>query len=275
LLPVFSQAQQPSINYGNNPKAGHRANIRGINMYYEVYGEGQPLLIIHGNSGSIRDFAYQIPYFARNYKVIVADSRDHGNTLDTLHMDDSLSYEMMSDDYAALLTSLKIDSALVLGWSDGGINGLLLAMRHPEKVKMLAITGANLWPDTTSVEPLILNRFTGIRNYYQKLNQTKKTVETQVLLRHFNLILNQPPIFPEQLHKIKCPTLVMAGDHDVIKPQHTLLIAQSIPKSNLWIAPNAGHGLPVLQHKDKFNAVVDEFFKTPFVKIEGQGFFNN
>ncbi len=273
LLVIGQQTTAPA--YGNNAKAGHRANIRGINMYYEIYGEGQPLLIIHGNSGSIGDFQYQIPYFAKQYKVIVADSRDHGNTLDTLQMNDSLTYEMMSDDYAALLTHLNIDSCLVLGWSDGGINGLLLAIRHPEKVKKLAITGANLWPDSTAIEQMILTRFTGIRNYYQKLNQTKKTAEAQVLLRHFNLILTQPHITPEQLQQIKCPTLVMGGDHDVIKPQHTLLIAQSIPKSNLWIAPDAGHGLPVLKHKDKFNAQVDEFFKTAFKKIEGQGLFSN
>ncbi|MFT3823731.1 MAG: alpha/beta hydrolase [Chitinophagaceae bacterium] len=275
LLPLFALSQSATPKYGENPAAGHRAKIRGINMYYEVYGEGQPLLIIHGNSGSIGDFSAQIPYFSKNYKVIVADSRDHGQTLDTLHMDDSLTYEMMSDDYAALLTSLNIDSAYVLGWSDGGINGLLLAMRHPEKVKKLAITGANLWPDTMAVEPLIITRFTGIRNYYQKLNQTKKTVESQVLLRHFNLMLDQPHISPDQLKKIQCPTLVMAGDHDVIRVPHTVLIAQSIPKSTLWIAPDAGHGLPVFKHKDKFNAQVDEFFKTPYKPITGQALFNN
>lgn len=177
ILPaVFLNAQQKdSISYGNNSKAGNYASIRGIKMYYEIYGTGQPLLIIHGNSGSIADFEAQIPYFSKKYKVIVADSRDHGNTLDTLHMDDSLSYEMMADDYAALLSHLKIDSAFVLGWSDGGINGILLAMRHPEKVKKLAITGANLWCDTSTVEPFIINYFNTMLNTLKKSLQQLKT----------------------------------------------------------------------------------------------------
>lgn len=266
------KADQPKIPYGDNKAAGHYAKIRGINMYYETYGEGQPLLIIHGNSGSIVDFSKQIPYFAKKYKVIVADSRDHGKTLDTLNMLDSLSYEQMSDDYAALLTHLKIDSALVLGWSDGGINGLLLAMRHPEKVKKLAVTGANLWPDTNSVEPFILKYFDGIKKYYDK---QKPSIERTVLLRHFKLLLAQPQIQPSSLAKIQCPTLVMAGDQDVIKASHTLLIAKSIPKANLWIAPDSGHGFLVLRSVDKFNTEVDEFFQRKYRKIAGRELLQN
>ncbi|WP_199136414.1 alpha/beta fold hydrolase [Pedobacter sp. ASV12] len=266
------KADQPKIPYGDNKAAGHYAKIRGMNMYYETYGEGQPLLIIHGNSGSIGDFSKQIPYFAKKYKVIVADSRDHGKTLDTLNMVDSLSYEQMSDDYAALLTHLKIDSALVLGWSDGGINGLLLAMRHPEKVKKLAVTGANLWPDTNSVEPFILKYFDGIKKYYDK---QKPSITRTVLLRHFNLLLAQPQIKPASLAQIKCPTLVMAGDQDVIKAEHTLLIAKSIPKANLWIVPDSGHGYLVLRSVDKFNTEVDEFFQRKYKKIAGRALLQN
>lgn len=257
---------------GNNPKAGNYARIRGINMYYETYGEGTPLLIIHGNSGSIADFSKQVPFFSKYYKVIVTDSRDHGKTLDTLHMQDSLSYEMMADDYSALLTHLKIDSCNVLGWSDGGIIGLLLAMRCPDKIKKLAIMGANLWPDTNAVKPFVLKYFT-LTNQYIKAG--KPGVERDVLLRHFNLVLNQPHIAPEQLSQIKCPTLVMAGDHDVIQVKHTALIAESIPKSNLWIAPNAGHGLSVFEYSDKFNMEVNEFYKRPYKAIEGYELFKH
>jgi pimeloyl-ACP methyl ester carboxylesterase len=106
--------------YGENGSVGKYANIRGIKMYYEVYGTGQPLLLIHGNSGSIGDMSNQIEYFSKKYQVIAADSRDHGKTLDTLNMADTLSYEMMADDYNALLDYLKIDSADIIGWSDGG-----------------------------------------------------------------------------------------------------------------------------------------------------------
>ena len=267
-----AQTNNNTLQFGDNPKAGHTAKIRDINMYYEIYGEGQPLLIIHGNSGSIRDFENQIPYFSKKYKVIVADSRDHGRTLDTLNMKDSLSYEMMSDDYAALLDHLHIDSSYVLGWSDGGINGLLLSIRHPEKVKKLAISGANLWPDSTSVDPFILKMFT---MQYNMMKLQKETIEINVMKRHFNLVLTQPHISTQDLSKIQCPTLVIAGDHDVIKPEHTLLISKSISKSNLYIAPNSGHGVLVFENRDKFNAEVDAFFNRDYKRITGYELFKH
>lgn len=269
---LYSQSTDQSPKYGNNPATGHTVNIRGINMYYETYGEGQPLLIIHGNSGSIRDFEYQIPYFAKKYQVIVADSRDHGKTLDTLNMKDSLTYEMMSDDYAALLDHLHIDSCYVLGWSDGGINGLLLSIRHPEKVKKLAVSGANLWPDSTAVEPFVLKLFA---MQYSMLKFKKETVETKVMKRHFNLMLTQPHLTIQDLALVKCPTLVISGDHDVIKPEHSFLIARSIPRSNLWIVPNAGHGVLVFENRDKFNNEVDAFFNREYKKIAGYELFKH
>lgn len=122
----------PEIKYGENIKAGRYLNIRGFKMYYETYGEGEPLLLIHGSDGSIRDFYKNIPYFSNTYKVIIADSRAQGRSTGTA---DSLSYEMMTEDFNVLLDSMHVDSCYVIGWSDGGINGLLLAIHHPDKVK--------------------------------------------------------------------------------------------------------------------------------------------
>ena len=145
-----SIAQKTTVPYGANQTVGKYYNIRGIKMYCEIYGDGKPLLLIHGNNGSIKSFEHNIPYFAARYKVIVVDSRAQGNSKDS---GGSLTFEMMADDEAALLDALKIDSAYVIGWSDGGINALLLAMRHPEKVIKLAATGANLWPDASAFAP--------------------------------------------------------------------------------------------------------------------------
>src|ERR1700748_3790650 len=168
-LLVTTTAFTQTTSYGNNKDAGKYYDIRGFKMYCETYGEGQPVLIIHGNGGSINNFVYQIPYFSQKYKVVIADSRAQGKSKDD---GDSLSYEMMADDYAALLTAMKIDSANVIGWSDGGINGLLLAIRHPEKVKKLAVTGANLTPDTSAVNQdvidLINPAYTGLKNKASK-----------------------------------------------------------------------------------------------------------
>jgi pimeloyl-ACP methyl ester carboxylesterase len=253
---------QASVPFGNNPAAGKYYDIRGFRMYCEVYGEGQPLLIIHGNGGSIGNFGNQIPYFSKKYKVIIADSRAQGKSADE---GDSLTYEMMADDCAALLTALKIDSADVIGWSDGGINGLLLAIRHPEKVKKLAVTGANLVPDTTAVPQEIWDM---VRPEYAQLKgMSGPTAKQKTELKLFRLLCDQPHIPLSDLHRISCPVLVIGGDHDVIKPEHTLLIFQNIPKADLWILPNSGHSTPIA-YKDDFNKNVDSFFVKPYRTIE-------
>lgn len=255
------------VPYGSNKDKGKYYSIRGFKMYAEVYGQGQPLLIIHGNGGSISHFVHQIPFFAKKYKVIVADSRAQGLSKDP---SDSLSYEMMADDYAALLVAMKIDSAYVLGWSDGGINGLLLAIRHPGKVKKLAITGANLWPDSTAVfndvAQLIEPAYSALRS---NSNKSEKDKEAWKLMR---LLVEEPHITLSSLQTIQIPALVIGGDHDVIKPGHTLLIAQNIPQSYLWILPNSGHSTPII-YKDEFNRKVDEFFSKPYRKLENTGRF--
>src|SRR5215813_13179872 len=163
-----------TVQYGHDKTKGKFYSIRGFKMYAETYGHGAPLLIIHGNGGSIKDFIYQIPYFQKKYKVVIADSRAQGNSADS---GDSLTYEMMADDYAALLDAMKIDSAYVLGWSDGGINALLLAIRHPDKVKKLASTGANLVPDTTAVPKEVWD--IAMPAYLALKEKTSKTVQEE------------------------------------------------------------------------------------------------
>jgi len=255
-----------NTSYGNNPKTGKYYDIRGFKMYCETYGEGHPLLLIHGNGASIGSFVKQIPYFSKKYKVIVADSRNHGKSVDKL---DSLSYEMMADDYAALLSEMKIDSAYVLGWSDGGINGLLMAIKHPEKVKKLVITGANLQPDSTAVSPDVLKRVAKTYNMFEKMFSAKdaKTPLDSIVYKYIKLLVEQPNIAAEELRRITAPTLVIAGDHDVIKPDHTLKIFQNIPHAYLWILPNSGH-YTLVTHTDEFNKVADDFFTTKYRIIE-------
>ena len=266
---TFAQVKSPfdTTMYGRNPAVGKYADIRGFRMYYEIYGKGEPLLIIHGNGGSINNFLYQIPYFAKNYQVIVADSRSQGKSVDTK---DSLSYEMMTDDLNALLDKLNVKSCDVIGWSDGGINGLLLAIRHPDKVKKLAITGANLWPDSTAVDPFVY-KWAMAEN--AKVKNMPASPQQKHDLKLVHLLSFEPHITVNQLHTITCPVLVISGDHDVILPAHTMVIAQSIPNSYLWIIPNSGHSTPIYK-KEQFNKVVGDFFAEPFRKIEGFGKFN-
>ena len=262
-----AQLKNTKTPYGHDSSKGKFYTVRGFKMYCETYGEGQPVLIIHGNGGSISDFVYQIPYFSKKYKVIIADSRAQGKSKDD---GDSLSYEMMADDYAALLTTLKIDSAYVIGWSDGGINGLLLAIRHPEKVKKLAVTGANLTPDTTAVNQDVLDLV--MPSYTALKNKAVKTPADRAQWKLLRLLADEPHIPLTALNGIKNPTLVIGGDHDILKPSHTLLIFQNITNAYLWILPNSGHSTPVV-YKDDFNKNVDDFFSRPYRKIEKEGRF--
>jgi len=249
---------QQKIDYGNNAAAGRYYNIRGIKMYCEIYGSGKPLLMIHGNGGSINNFANNIPYFSKKYKVIIADSRAQGRTSD---MHDSLSFEMMADDYAALLDVLHIDSAYVIGWSDGGINALLLAMRHPKKVAKLLATGANLWPDSTAFTPALWNEMK--TEYNESKNKIFFSQEKRNERKLFLLDWKQPHISLHALHSIHCPSLIVCGDHDIIAIEHTVLIYKNIPNAYLWVVPNSSHGT-LIEHKNEFNTKADEFFTQSF-----------
>jgi len=259
----FSQAVFDSTKLGSNEKVGRYAKIRGFNMYYEIYGKGEPLLFIHGNGGSMTSFRYQLPYFARHFKVILADSRAQGKSEDN---SDSLSYEMMADDFSALLDYLKIDSCNVVGWSDGGINAILLAMRHPKKVKKLVSTGANLWPDTTAVDSFLYRMVVRMKDSIARLAPTAKTKNLEKLLR---IVVDEPHIKLSDLKKVRCPSLIIGGDHDVVLPYHTLLIADAIPKSYLWIIPKSGHST-LINYKNEFNKVTLGFLTHPFRAIQGR-----
>jgi len=260
ILGCLTAAAQPP--YGDNKAAGHYLNTRGFSMYYETYGQGIPLLMLHMNGESIKVFANQIPYFSKHYRVIAVDTRAHGKSTDAR---DSLTFEMMADDFNALLDSLHLDTCYVIGWSDGGISALLLALRHPEKVKKMVVSGPNLWPDTTGVAPFIYHY---MEKEADSLRHQPLTAAGKNLLKTTELDLYQPHMTLEQLHAIRCPTLVVGGDHDGIPSLHLWQIAQNIPQSYLWIVPNSGHSV-VIYKKDQFNPIVSDFFSHSYRKIEG------
>ena len=254
LLLLFSPVEAlAQTSYGNNPAVGHYLSTRGVRLYYEVYGTGRPLLLIHGNGGSIDNFKYQIPYFSQKYRVIAVDSRAQGKSVDLC---DSLSFEMMADDFNALLDSLHIPQCFVLGWSDGGINALVMAIRHPAKVEMLASTGANLAPDSTIFASGAYNQWMA---EYLRLEKEPQTPLLKSQHKLMALDLFQPDLVPKDLERIRCSALIIGGDHDLILPSHTLAIAQAIPGANLWIVPDSGHST-LIQHQEQFNRLVDAFF---------------
>ena len=254
-----SLAQQPKpIPYGNNPAAGKFYDINGFKMYTETYGSGPALLMLHGNGGSIAAFSKNIPYFAQHYTVILADSRSQGKSLDPNH---PLTFEMMADDFAALLDAMHIPSAYVIGWSDGGIDALLLALRHPEKVKRLASTGANLTPTPDAFAPGVWDEIQ--HEYESGLHKPYLTAKEKNDRKVFLLDYLEPHITLAQLHTIQTPSLIICGDHDLISVPHTVQIFQNLPHAELWVVPNSGHAT-LIEHTDDFNRTVDNFFTQPF-----------
>lgn len=260
--PVFD------VPYGSNVAAGAYASVNGIKLYYESYGSGQPMLQIHGNGQSISGLNHQIVFFSPRYKIIVADSRGHGKSeMGT----GRLTYEQMADDLNALLEKLNAKPVYVLGWSDGGIIGLLLAIRHPDKVGKLAIMGANLNPEGAHDWAVKW----AVQEDQRAAGMIAKGDTSQpwpVMRQHFDLLLKQPHIPVADLGKVKAPTLVMAGDKDVIRDDHTLQIFHGIPQAHLAIFPGATHLIPMEDH-ELFNRTVERFFNRPFTRPDTKDLF--
>ena len=245
-----------SVHYGDNPGAGRYYDVRGIKIYTEEYGSGKPLLLLHGNGGSISSMAPLITYFSGEYRTIAMDSRAHGKSTDH---GDSLSFEMMADDVAALLDRMKIDSAYIIGWSDGGIIALETAMRHPGKVIKLASTGANLWPDSTALEPSVWKEE---KTYFASHeNRPRITAGQKNDWKIFMLDWTQPNISLASLKEIRTPSLIICGDHDLIRIEHTVQIFRNIRGAELWVLPDSGHGT-FIKYPAEFYETVNRFFRS-------------
>lgn len=209
------------------------ASVNGIDMYYRVIGKGSPILLIHGGLSDQHVWDAQLPILARNHMVIVADSRGQGRSTRTT---EPLTYALMADDYVALLDYLNIDKVDLVGWSDGGIIGIDIAMRYPERLKSLFAQAANVTPE-------------GSTGYVLARAEGKPVPE----LRHYESIdkeihalwANEPNYSAEDLSKINVRTAIVIGDRDTaITREHTEFIADQIPGSTLVILPDSGHGVP-------------------------------
>ena len=166
---------------------------------------------------------------------------------------EALNYEQMAADVNGLLEQLKLDSVYIWGQSDGAILGLILAMNHPKKVKKVLAFGANIQPDSLAI-------FTwAIKHSHKILKENKDAKEVKLN----KLMLAHPNIPYAKLNQIKAPVLVVAGDRDVIRPEHTLKLFQNIPNSQLCILPGATHGA-AWENKEIFLTLMNNFFNKPF-----------
>lgn len=249
------------IPYGNNPDAGSYAVLNGVKLYYEIYGSGDPLFIIHGNGGNIEGMKYQIEYFSEQYQVIAMDCRGRGKS--ELGKD-TLTYIQMTKDAASLMDHLHFDSAYFIGRSDGGIISLMMGIYFPEKVKKIAAFGANLWPGTTALYTREVEQTIKIRKQAEAMIKKNDTTQDWHLIKQrFSLMETQPDLTADDLKQIEAPVLVMSADRDLILEEHTLFIYRNIPRSNLCIFPGETHWVTGA-NPDLFNSTVAKYFSEPF-----------
>lgn len=228
-------------------------DANGISIHYKVFGAGDTLLLLHGNNESMQSFDKQVPEFSKAYHVVALDSRGQGYSSED---GKPLTYELMAEDVRAFMDRLNIRRAHLLGWSDGGNTGLILAMKYPERVRSLSVMGANLYNDDTSVEPTINKQ---LKKQRERLVASGRP-SNRFMIELCDLLIHQPNIQPEALKAIRCPVLVMAGSRDIIKEQHTRLIASSIPDATLTIFPKGTHDEP-RDNPERFNRTVLSFLK--------------
>ncbi|HEV8505208.1 MAG TPA: alpha/beta hydrolase [Chitinophagaceae bacterium] len=263
LLIAIPVVAQTTVNtpYGNNKATGNYLTIDGAKQYYEVYGQGKPLVLIHGNGGNIAYMKPQIEYFAKKYKVIVMDCRGRGKSE---LGNDSLTYSQMAKDIVAILNYLNLDSTYVVGRSDGGILALLLAIDYPQKVKKAVSFAANLTPDTAGLYAWNYAEVIRDRKHADEMILKKDTTQNWKIIQQRNRMMEfQPHITVDDLHKIKCPVLVMSTDRDIIPEEHTVFIYRNISKGNLCILSGENHYV-TKNNPELFNSIVEKYLEETY-----------
>ena len=218
-------------------KISMQITVNGVQINYQVKGQGRPIVLVHGNGEHGGIFKELTGRLAENFTVYTPDSRCHGKS----QMTDDISYDLMAEDTAAFIKELNIEKPVLYGFSDGGIVGLLIAINHPELLSELIVSGANISPKGIKWYSLLAWR---VRYLFNR----KKSIR---------MMLVEPDIKPQELQKIKIPVHVVAGKRDIVKEEHTRLIAQNIPESTLDILPGENHGSYVV-HSDKMYDLLKE-----------------
>ena len=245
------------------PPHGHYATLRGIRLYYEVYGAGPALVLLHGGAGSGSQFAAQVPFFAHHHRVIVPDMCAQGRTTDRAA---PLTYHAMAEDVVALLDHLHVGRADLFGWSDGGVSALDIAMHHPSRVRHIVAFGANYRADGLNAADIAWNDTAtaadfgpGMEQFYKRL--APDTAHYRVAMdKVIQLWKTQPQYTLAQLRRIRLPVLIGAGQHDVVRRDHTEAMARAIPHARLWIVPGASHSV-VQEQPELVNRTVAEFLR--------------
>ncbi len=238
------------------PKASGMADVNDIKMYYAEYGAGDPILFIHGGLGNADVWGAQVADFAKDHLVIVADSRGHGRST---RSQQPFGYDLMTSDYVALLDYLKIGKVTLVGWSDGGIIGIDMAMKHPEKLTRVIAQAANVTTDGVKPDVMSNKTFNDYINvageYYKKLSPTPNEYDAFVN-QISQMWAMQPAWTAADLGKITVPVTLAIGDHDeAVKLDHTEMMAKEIRGAKLVILKDASH-FAMLQDPEGYDTMI-------------------
>ena len=230
------------------PAFAEYAQIHGFKMYYEIHGQGRPVVLLHGGMNTIdTSFARQIPVLAQHHRVIAIEQMAHGHTADVAGR--TLTYEAMAEDTAALLMHLGVRHADLIGWSDGGQIALRLAFTHPELIRRVIASGVGFGANP-AVPPAPVKDFGKLAaSWFPEGYAAYKRVSPdgpehwQIVAVKGRAMWSAPTwgFRPTDLAKIKLPVLIVAGDHDLVSLEETARMVRAIPKAQLLVLPGTGH----------------------------------
>lgn len=222
------------------------------NLFYVEQGTGQPLIMLHGNEQDHTYFNRQIEYFAKRYRVIAVDTRGHGKSP---RGEGEFSIESFADDLDEFMKQMDIDKAHILGFSDGGNIAIYFALKYPERVNKLILSGANIYPSGLKI---YFNLYVYIGHAIMWL-LSKISKHAKIHEEIFGLMIGQPNIKPSELNKIKAETLVLVGTRDIVKKSHTILIVSNIPRATLKIIKGS-HCL-ARENPEEYNKSIGTFLE--------------
>jgi pimeloyl-ACP methyl ester carboxylesterase len=240
------------------PAASGYAPVNGIRIWYAVFGRGSPVVLLHGGLANADYWGNQVRALERHYRVIVMDSRGHGRSTRNAQ---PFGYDLMASDVLGLMDHLKIRNAAIVGWSDGAIIGLDIAMHHPDRLTKLFAFAANSDPSGVadiSKSPVFSAYIARARKEYEKLSPTPTQYDA-FLAQIEKMWATQPHWTAADLHSIKVPVWIVDADHDeAIKRENTEFMAAQISDAGLLIQPDVSH-FSFLQDPQQFNADVLHF----------------
>lgn len=242
------------------PAESGYAPVNGIRVWYAAFGRGEPVLLLHGGLANSNYWGNQVPALAKSYRVIVVDSRGHGRST---HDERQYGYDLMASDVLGLMDFLKLPKAAVVGWSDGAILGLDIAIHHPERLSKLFAFAANSDPSGVAdiAQSTVFNAYIArAEKEYQVLSPTPDQYKSFVD-QISKMWETEPHFTAEQLRVITVPTWIVDADHDeAIKRENTEFMANEIPDAGLLLQPQVSH-FSFLQDPRQFTGDVLHFME--------------